>query len=132
LNHIKSREQPEALTPGSVYQTSVKLDALGQSIPAGHRLELAVSPTYWPQAWTSPKPVTLTILAGENTKLSLPVRSGRSELDQTIQFLRPETAKVIDKEIRREESLKRDIPNTKLPDELTVQEFYDKHVTDTT
>src|SRR5699024_3135223 len=97
LNHLKSREQPEALTSCSVYRASVKLDALGQSIPAGHSLELAVSPTYWPQAWPSPKPVTLNILAGEKTKLRLPVRSGQSELDQTIQFLRPETAQVIDR-----------------------------------
>jgi len=126
LNHIKSREQPEALTPGSVYQTSIKLDALGQSIPAGHRLELAVSPTYWPQSWPSPKPVTLTILAGEKTKLRLPVRSGQSELDQTIQFQMPETAQVIDKEIRREENRTREITHNTITDEWKLTDFSDE------
>ncbi len=73
LNHLKSNEYPEALEPGQVYHASVKLDSLGQSIPAGHQLELAISPTYWPQAWPSPKPVTLNVLAGDKTKLKLPI-----------------------------------------------------------
>lgn len=126
LNHITSREHPEALTPGSVYQISVKLDALGQSIPAGHRLELAVSPTYWPQAWPSPNPVTLTILAGEKTKLRLPVRSVQSELDQTIQFQMPETAPVIDKEIRREENRTREVTHNTITNEWKLTDFSDE------
>src|SRR5699024_3596991 len=67
-----------------------------------------------------------TILAGKNTKLSLPVRSGQSELDQTIQFLRPETAQVMDKEIRREENRTRDITHNTITDEWKLTEFTDE------
>jgi len=38
--------------------------------------DIAVSPTYWPFAWPSPEPVTLTVLAG---RITLPVRSPRPE-----------------------------------------------------
>src|SRR5699024_8888132 len=84
---------------------SVKLDALGQTIPTGHRLEVSLSTTYWPQAWPSPKPVTLNVITNEYTKLRLPVRSS-TELDREIKFKTPETATVTDKEIRREETRK--------------------------
>ena len=64
LNHLQSHEYPEALIPGKKYKVAVKLDVLGQQIPKGHQLEVALSPTYWPQAWPSPKPVTLTVYPG--------------------------------------------------------------------
>ena len=68
LNHWQSHEHPEALVPGKKYKVAVKLDVLGQQIPKGHLLEVALSPTYWPQAWPSPKPVTLTVYPGESTR----------------------------------------------------------------
>ena len=40
------------------------LGAIAHAFPAGHRIRLAVSPTYWPWAWPSPEPVTLTVFAG--------------------------------------------------------------------
>jgi uncharacterized protein len=42
-------------------------------VPAGHRLRLSVSTTYWPWAWPSPEPVELTVLTG-GCALELPVR----------------------------------------------------------
>ena len=40
------------------------MKAIGQLVPAGHRLRLALSTAYWPWAWPSPEPVTLTVHAG--------------------------------------------------------------------
>jgi hypothetical protein len=73
LTHRESHEHPEPLEPGRRYDVSVELGAIGHRFPAGHRIRVAVSPTYWPFAWPSPEPVTLTVHDGA---LVLPVRSG--------------------------------------------------------
>ena len=78
LTHLTSHETPERLEPGREYEATIALDAIAQSFPAGHRLRLALSPTYWPWAWPSPEPVTLTVVAGESF-FELPVRPERPE-----------------------------------------------------
>jgi len=110
LNHLNSHEFPNKLEKGKKYKIKVQLDALGQQIPKGHQLEVAVSPTYWPQAWPSPKPVTLTVYPGEDTYIDLPVREAQAE-DGLVgdHFQIPEIAQVIDKEIMREESRTREL-----------------------
>jgi predicted acyl esterase len=55
----------------------VPMKAIGQVVPAGHRLRLSVSTTYWPWAWPSPEPVELTVLTG-GCALELPVRRAGS------------------------------------------------------
>lgn len=59
------------LTPGDVVEATVTLDQCAYRLPAGHRLRIAISPSYWPFIWPEPDPVTLTICDGA---LSLPVR----------------------------------------------------------
>jgi len=63
----------------------VKLNAIGYSMPKGHSLRVTVSPTYWPFAWPSPRPVTLTLLAGH---LNLPIRSPQPA-DETLKPFEP-------------------------------------------
>ena len=63
------------------------LDVMGYSIPAGHRLRLAVSPTYWPWAWPSPEPVTLTLHGG---RVELQERRPRAEYAELPEFGEPE------------------------------------------
>jgi hypothetical protein len=77
LTHLTSHERPQRLEPGRDYQATIALDAIAQSFPAGHRLRLALSPTYWPWAWPSPEPATLTVIAGVSV-LELPVRPERA------------------------------------------------------
>ncbi|WP_373893719.1 CocE/NonD family hydrolase [Virgibacillus sp. CBA3643] len=110
LNHLESDEVPTKLEKRKKYKIKVQLDALGQQIPRGHQLEVAVSPTYWPQAWPSPKPVTLTVYPGEDTYMELPVREAQPE-DGTAgdHFQIPEIAQVIDKEIMRQEKRTREV-----------------------
>ena len=88
LTHRDGHERPETLEPGREYTVAVRLDAIAHAFPAGHRLRLAVSPTYWPLAWPSPEPVELTLAGGE-CRLELPARPPRVEDDTLPAFAAP-------------------------------------------
>jgi putative CocE/NonD family hydrolase len=87
LSHRDSHEHPKPLLPGQQYRVRVQLNDLGQVIPKGHRLRIAVSTCYWPIAWPSPEAATLTVHSGTST-LSLPIR-GASALDSKLKPLPP-------------------------------------------
>lgn len=125
LNHLTSHEDPEALEVGKKYTANIQLDSLGQQIPKGHRLEVAISPTYWPQAWPSPKPVTLQVYPGDETYISLPVRHKQAS-DGEVLFEEPEIAPVIAREIIREESRTRDVNYDVVSDEWQLTDVSDE------
>jgi hypothetical protein len=79
LTHRDGHEHPTPLEPGKRYTVTVRLNAIAHSLPAGHRWRVAVSPTYWPWAWPSPEPVTLSVFTGVASRLTLPVRAPRPE-----------------------------------------------------
>jgi len=91
LTHRDSHEFPEALTPGKWYRVRLKLDDLGQRLPAGHRLRLGLSTVYWPLIWPSPQKAALTVRTGTGM-LSLPVRPERPEDANLRPFEEPEEA----------------------------------------
>ncbi len=74
LTHRDSHENPAPLEPGTAYQVDIELDVLGQAVPAGHRLRLALSTTYWPWLWPSPQVTTIAVSAGPGSWLDVPVR----------------------------------------------------------
>lgn len=126
LSHRNSHENPELLTPGEKYKVSVKLDVLGQQIPKGHRIEVALSPTYWPKAWPSPRPVTLTLYNGEDTNINLPVRTPTEEDDLCGQFGKPEIAKMIDKETIRSGNRTQKIHHNPVEGVWELEDFSDE------
>ena len=71
LRHRNSHETADPLVPGQVYEVALNLDQIAYRLPAGHRLRIAVSTSYWPFLWPEPEPVTATISGGH---LDLPVR----------------------------------------------------------
>ena len=73
LTHRDSHEHPTALEPGRVYDAIVDLDDIAHAFPAGHRIAVSLSTTYWPICWPSPDLATLTLMTGE-TWLDLPIR----------------------------------------------------------
>jgi uncharacterized protein len=89
LTHRDSSESPQPLEPGRTYRVRVKLNDVAQTFPAGHRVRLSVSTSYWPLAWPAPQPVRLRILMGAS-RLLLPVRKRRDEDDARIGFPEPE------------------------------------------
>lgn len=109
LTHRDSHEFPSPLEPGKRYTVKVRLDAVGYTVPEGHSLRVSLSPTYWPHAWPSPKPVTLTVFAGEITKICVPVRPPQKTDEDLREFAFPEAAQVAKREILREETRTRKV-----------------------
>jgi hypothetical protein len=91
LNHHKSHERPVRLKPGTRYKATVDLDDIAHAFPAGHRIAVSISTVYWPIAWPSPEPVTLTVFGGR-TSLRLPVRRDNPVDAQLGAFGAPEQA----------------------------------------
>lgn len=73
LTHRAGHDEPRALTPGKRYSVVVWLNGMAQAFPAGHRIRLGISTSYWPLAWPPPEPVRLTVIAG-TSELVLPTR----------------------------------------------------------
>jgi putative CocE/NonD family hydrolase len=73
LAHRDSHAQPEPLEPGRRYRVEVPLNGVAQAFPAGHRIRLSLSTSYWPLAWPPPEPARLSIYTA-GSSLELPVR----------------------------------------------------------
>lgn len=91
LTHRDSHEHPAPLEPGRRYDVRFPLNAIAHAFPAGHRIRVAISPTYWPWLWPSPEPITLTVVAGASV-VELPVRPARAEDAGLHAFEEPEGA----------------------------------------
>ncbi len=72
LRHRDGFEAPTDLEPGRYYDVCVALDQVAYRLPAGHRLRVAISSSYWPYCWPEGRNTVLTLVAGE---LRLPRRS---------------------------------------------------------
>ena len=92
LSHRDSHETVSPLLPGERVRVRVVLDVAGHGFDPGHRLRLAVSPTYWPFAWPSPEIVTLGVSVGNASSLELPVRPPSADDAQLAPFPEPEIA----------------------------------------
>jgi len=76
LTHRDGNEegQQKYLVPGEVYTVKVPLHTMAYVIPAGHKLRLSISPSYWPVVWTSNVDPKMEILTGKkHTYVTLPV-----------------------------------------------------------
>ncbi len=77
------------LATGERYRVRIQLNDAGSVFPAGHKVRLAISTTYWPMIWPSPETATLQIFAGT---LDLPQRSPNAADERLTPFPEPETA----------------------------------------
>ena len=89
LAHRDGHETPAPLVPGRRYQVRIQLNDAGVVFPAGHRIRVAISTSYWPMIWPTPEKATVTVLGGI---LELPVRAAAAA-DALLPVLPgPETA----------------------------------------
>jgi putative CocE/NonD family hydrolase len=86
LLNLSRREGHDRTVPMPVNEpvlVRIPLQSTAYAVPAGHRIRLAVSNTYWPMAWPSPEPTMLTVVCGPRSTLTLP-RRRESELDTQL------------------------------------------------
>jgi hypothetical protein len=104
LTHRDSHERPEPLVPGRRYRVRVALNDIAHAFPAGHRVRVALSSSYWPIAWPSPEPVELTLFCGAS-RIELPVRSARPEDAALAPFRAAETPEPMKTTVHRAPTL---------------------------
>jgi uncharacterized protein len=73
LTHRNGHESPEALEPEQQYEVEIPLEECAQLIPAGARLRLALSTTYWPMIWPAPEAARISLFTATSV-LRLPTR----------------------------------------------------------
>jgi hypothetical protein len=73
LTHRASHETPEPLEPGRRYNVEIPLFFMAKSLKLGNRIRVALSESFWPLLWPSPRIATLTVTTGVSA-LTLPVR----------------------------------------------------------
>jgi putative CocE/NonD family hydrolase len=72
-SQIRSRLDPEHLTPGKIYDFHLPLHFTTWTFKPGHRIRLAVSNTLFPMIWPTPYRMTTQLFLGtETTRLELP------------------------------------------------------------
>ena len=70
LSHRDGHAAPRPMPVGEEVEATLRLNVIGQRVPAGHRLRLALSTAYWPVVWPSPSAAALTLTAA---RLVLPL-----------------------------------------------------------
>ena len=73
LTHDETHADPQPITPGEVRHVRITLNDIAQRFPAGHRIRVAISTSYWPLAWPAPENAKLKVFT-DDCRLSLPVR----------------------------------------------------------
>ena len=89
MTHHQSHENPEPLVRGKKYRIRFPMNEIAHIFPAGHRIRISISSSYFPLAWPPPELTTLRIYTGESL-VRLPVLRG--EGDAEVSFGPPEAA----------------------------------------
>jgi hypothetical protein len=94
LSHRNSHENPKPLKPGQYYDVTVEFNEIAQTVPKGLKLRIAISTSYWPIAWPSPEPATITIDPARSS-VALPVLKSERGLKK-VKFAPVELAEAAD------------------------------------
>ena len=93
LAHRASHSDPAQLPVGEMFEATIQLNVIGQRLPSGYRLRLALSQAYWPIIWPSADKARLTL---EHARLDLPLRP-RPETEAPLpDFAPPEGAAALE------------------------------------
>ena len=87
LCHRDGHELSTPLPLNKAVTASLNLDQCAYTVPAGHRVRISISNSYWPLLWPSPKSATLNIHSG---KVTIPLVN--EVAGHTVAFPPPEAA----------------------------------------
>lgn len=92
LTHRDGHDEPKPLVPGEPTCVTVRMFATSYAFPPGHRMRLALAPSYWPWAWPAPDAQELVVRVGGETgaALLLPVRAPQPGDAELPEFEPPE------------------------------------------
>ena len=94
LTHRNGHDRVDAMIPGAPIDVEVTFNDIAYHLPAGHRLRLAISTSYWPMIWPAARPLALSVEGAESV-LSVPVRPPGADADTPPpRFGPPEDARV--------------------------------------
>lgn len=91
LTHRDGHDRPKPLVPGDWMRVRIRLNDIAHAFPAGHRIRLSLSSSYWPIAWPSPAAAVIGVRTGQSV-VDLPVRPPRPEDAKLRPFEPPEAA----------------------------------------
>ena len=97
LCHRDGREVSDLLPVNEAVTAALKLDQCAYTVPAGHRLRISISNSYWPLLWPSPQATSLNIQEGN---LEIPLVN--EVAGHTVSFPPPEAAEPWQTETIRE------------------------------
>jgi uncharacterized protein len=100
LTHRGGHEAPAPMVPSQRTRVRIQLNDAGFRFPAGHRIRLAMSTTYWPMVWPAPEMATVTVFTRTGTLL-LPIRPAQPN-ETNWQPPPPETASPAARTVLRE------------------------------
>ncbi|MEM7348334.1 MAG: CocE/NonD family hydrolase, partial [Chloroflexota bacterium] len=106
LAHRDGHENPSPLVPSEPVLIDVRLNVAAYCLPAGHRLRLSISNSYWPLVWPSPEISTFKVYRYD-CSLRLPLRTPQDSDQQFLAdspFEPAELASPIPHEILRQSS----------------------------
>ena len=90
LTHRDGHDRVVPMTPGAPFEAEVAFNDIAYHLPAGHRLRLAISTSYWPMIWPAAHPLAL-LVEGAASALSVPVRPADADAGTSPpQFAPPE------------------------------------------
>jgi predicted acyl esterase len=93
LTHRNSREHPEPLVAGEMYDVTFELEVTSWVFEPGHRIRLDVAGSDWPNVWAPPFASTLT-LDRERSTLELPTLEGPSPVEDRPALPPPRSSQV--------------------------------------
>ncbi|MFP3883689.1 MAG: CocE/NonD family hydrolase [Actinomycetota bacterium] len=127
LTHRTGSEQPRPLEPGRRYVVSVPMNHVAYAFPAGHRIRLSASTSYWPLAWPPPEPARLTIHVS-SSRLIVPFRPPDPADDDLPAFEEPEGSSPASKTVIESEHHNWLVHRDLASDESVLEVFDDRGV----
>ncbi|CAM2722027.1 unnamed protein product [Rotaria socialis] len=107
LTHYKSHEHPQLLNIDEIFSVEIILSGICVCIPAGSRLRLALSTSYWPIVWPAPQLSTLTIYFNELSSCTLTLPCLNEKYSTRNDFGHPEICQGIPIKYLRASSINR-------------------------